>query len=536
LQTNDGLLFFYSFTTKLIDMRLFTCLLVLCLFEFANAQNQVPLISNMTATVSGGQVIVTYDLSDAESNSCEVRLLISSNGGQTFISRAGTITGDVGFPVTPGTGKQVIWNFDTVSNVYAYSLRLVADDRQVPNIQDIVNAVDSNRLRSDLEFVQGIRHYSANPAHLEAVKDTIESRFMASGVATRKQDFTKANYLGQNVIGNKAGLGKEDTSFIIDAHFDSVDDAPGADDNGSGVVGVLEALRVLAPYNFTKTIRFIGFDFEETVGIAGTEGSYRYTQTEIPSWEEIQGVANFEMIGYYTNEPNTQQVPSLFNFIYPTEYNALVADSFRGNFIANVGDGESVAFANAYRDYSAQYVPNLKVTTLIVSGNGLIAPDFRRSDHAWFWDLDVPALLLTDGANFRNHDYHTPNDTLGKLSFTFMSNVVKGTVATIASLAGIQHSSFTDFHLGPLSLPKNTLECDVTLFPNPVKSSLSVNMGGCFEGSFTAQIFDMQGRIAIASTLSGKTIEISTEALPQGVYFAVFQNKQGSIVRKFIKG
>ena len=516
-------------------MKHFTLLLISFVGQLAFGQNLAPVITNLTATVGGGQVSIHYDLSDTESNSCEVKLLLSSNGGQTYIARTGTITGDVGFPVTPGTGKQITWNYDTVSNVYAYSIRLVADDRQLPSIQDIVDGVDSTRLRNDLQFVQGIRHYSANPVHLEAVKDTIESRFIASGINTRKQDFTKANYLGQNVIGRKAGLGNEDTAFIIDAHFDSVDDAPGADDNGSGVVGVLEALRVLAPYNFTKTIRFIGFDFEETVGITGTEGSLKYTQTEIPSWEKLQGVANFEMIGYYTDKPNTQQVPTLFNFVYPAEYTALAADSFRGNFLVNVGDDESSTFAHQYAAYASAYVPALKVTTLVVTGNGLAAPDFRRSDHAWFWDLNIPALLLTDGANFRNHDYHTPNDTLGKLSFTFMSNIVKATVATIATLAGIQHSSFSDFDLAPLSVPKTNLDCIIELFPVPVKSVLSISTGDCFTGDFTLTLMDIQGKEILSKTIKGRNLEVPTDKLPAGVYFAVLQNEQGCITRKFIK-
>ncbi|MES2621787.1 MAG: M28 family peptidase [Bacteroidota bacterium] len=517
-------------------MRLFTFLLISCACHLSYAQNQVPVISNFSASVSGGHVNISYDLSDAESNSCDVKLLISNNGGQTYLSKAGAITGDVGFSITPGTGKQITWNFDTVSNAYAYSLRLVADDRQLPDIQDIVDDVDSNRLRSDLEFVQGVRHYTANPVHLEEVKDTIEYRFNEVGLNTRRHDFTKAGYLGQNIIGRKAGLGKEDTTFIIDAHFDSVDDAPGADDNGSGVVGFLEALRVLAPYNFAKSIRFIGFDFEETVGIAGTEGSLRYTQTEIPSWEKIQGVANFEMIGYYSNKPNSQQVPTGFNQLFPTQYNALAADSFRGNFIVNVGDEESVDFNHAFDSLSGIYVPDLKITSLTLTFNGFFALDFRRSDHANFWDRNIPALLLTDGANFRNLDYHTPDDTLGALSFTFMSNVVKGTVATIATLAGIQHSSYSDFDLTPLSIPRGNLNCEVQLNPVPVKSTLSIMAGDCFEGNFTFRVMDIQGKEVLHKTMTGKyTEEVLIDKLAAGIYFAVLENTKGSVVRKFAK-
>jgi len=368
------------------------------------------------------------------------------------------------------------------------------------------------------------------------VKDTIENRFIEAGLETRKQDFTKAGYLGQNVIGRKAGLGKEDTAFIIDAHFDSVDDAPGADDNGSGVVGVLEALRVLAPYNFSKSIRFIGFDFEETVGIGGTEGSLKYCQNELHTWEKLQGVANFEMIGYYTEQANSQQIPTGFNTLFPTQYNMVQADSFRGNFLCNVGDAESAAFNQAFDSLSHLYVPGLKLISFNLMLNGFIAPDFRRSDHANFWDKDVPALLLTDGANFRNHDYHTPADTLGSLNFTFMSNTVKATVATIATLAGIQHSSFSDIDLAPLSVPRNNLNCEVQLYPVPVKSVLSVSTGDCFEDGFTLRILNIEGREVLNKTVTGKNdTEVLVDKIPAGIYFAVLENSKGKAVRKFTK-
>ena len=56
------------------------------------------------------------------------------------------------------------------------------------------------------------------------------------------------------------------------------------------------------------------------------------------------------------------------------------------------------------------YVPDLRSVPLSVPGNGQIAPDLRRSDHARFWDANIPALMLTDASEFRNTNYHTPAD------------------------------------------------------------------------------------------------------------------------------
>ena len=235
-------------------MKLKSTLFFLGLSVASVAQNQVPAISNVSVVApwNTGQVLIDYDVADNENDNLDIKIAFSADGENNVVS-TGTVTGDVGFPIVPGTGKHIVWNYDTISNVTAYSIRLIADDRQVPSIQDIVDQVDSVLLRNDLEYIASeVRHYSANPTHLEDVKDTIEARFENAGLAVYRQDFDRAGYVGQNIIGKKAGLGSEASTFIIDAHFDTVNDAPGADDNGSGVVGFLEALRVLAPYNFEK--------------------------------------------------------------------------------------------------------------------------------------------------------------------------------------------------------------------------------------------------------------------------------------------
>jgi len=507
----------------------------------AVAQNQTPVISNLSLQVqqANNKVVITYNLADAENNNVDVKLLLSNDGGQNYTAFTGTVTGDVGANIQPGTNKQIEWNYDTVSNVYAYSIRLVADDKQLPDIQDLVDAVDSVRLYNDLLKVQGVRHYSANPAHLEEVKDTIESRFANAGLQTSRHQFarTGTSYPGENIIGRKPGLGEEETVFIIDAHFDSVNNGPGADDNGSGVVGFLEALRVLAPYNFSKTIKFIGFDFEESVGVTGgIYGSREYVQTQLSSWETIEGVINYEMIGYYSEQPNSQQIPAGFSSLFPAQYGVVAADSFRGNFITNVGDEESELFNNAFDSLTQVYVPGLKIISLTLPLNGNIAPDFRRSDHANFWDADLPALMLTDGANFRNTYYHTPADSITKLNFTFMSNVVKASVATLATLAGIQHSSYVDADIIPSGILQNNVTCDIEIFPVSVKNILNIKTGDCFKNNFTLNLINAEGKTIITREETGNKTQLDFSDLPCGIYYLILQNEASRAVKKVIAG
>lgn len=506
------------------------------------AQNQAPQLTNVQVNVpwQANTLTLTYDLSDAEGDAAEVRLLVSNNGGLSYLVNVGTMSGDVGSNITAGTNKQIVWNFDTISNIYAYSLRLVADDGQVPDVQSLVDQVDSVRLYNDLTFIAGVRHYQTNPVHLEAVKDSIESRFVAAGLQTRRQAFQRANYTGHNVIGRKPGFGDEALTYIIDAHFDGVSNAPAADDNGSGVVGVLEALRILQNYNFKRSINFIGFDFEETVGLSGTYGSQMYVQNggRYP-WESIQGVINLECIGYYSNEPNSQSVPTGFGTLFPQQVADLEADGYRGNFIVNTGDTESTEFTNALTSIAGNYVPELKVTTLIVPFNGSIAPDLRRSDHAHFWDVDIPAVMLTDGANLRNPNYHTPNDTIGSINFTFAHNVVKACVATLAELAQLQNSTHVDVDILGAGVGQVDRSCSFQVAPNPSMGEFRVTTGACFSDRAMVTLHSVDGKLVSRGTrrsASAGQINMCFADVPCGIYLLKVEEAGRSALKKVVIG
>src|SRR5690606_13275738 len=151
--------------------------------------------------------------------------------------------------------------------------------------------------------------------------------------ALREQPFAT----GRNLIGRFAGYAEETTTYVLDAHYDTVPNTPGADDNGSGVVGMLEAMHILSPLPSRRTLEFIAFDNEEDL----LTGSTTYVQQGIPAYVQIAGVINFEMIGYYSDQPNSQDVPTGFNQLFPDYYNALAADQFRGNFLAGATNVQS---------------------------------------------------------------------------------------------------------------------------------------------------------------------------------------------------
>lgn len=508
--------------------------LILFIFFAGNvfSQNQPPQISNLNLSVTGDETLtIQYDLFDQENDEVTISLRVKDSAGATYSINTQDATGDIN-TVSPGSGKTIVWKFaDELNTTAEYTIKLVAEDSGFIDIQSIVDQVDSNNLKTDLEFIEGARHRVTGAQQLDMTRDFIEQRFGDYGLNQSIQEFDFGNYTGQNFIGTKSGTTDDETIYICDAHYDSVAQTPGADDNGSGVVGFLEAARILSKYNFKKTIKFIGFDLEE----AGLRGSIAYVQDNISPEEEIAGVLNFEMIGYYTDEPNTQTFPAGFNFLFPDAYADVASQSFKGNFISNLGLVNHGEWAEAYESAATTYVPDLRVVTFLAPQNwATIAPDLGRSDHAPFWEADYSAVQLTGTANFRNPNYHLLGDSISTLDFTFMSNVVKAAVATLAEQAEIHNSSFVEetINITISSIHEPTL-CDFKILSTPVSQLLSINLTNCHSKNLEFSIYDMNGKLMIEKAISQNQnrIDIEVDNWQNGIYL---MKANGHLVNKIV--
>ncbi|MDO8366692.1 MAG: M28 family peptidase, partial [Saprospiraceae bacterium] len=360
--------------------------------------------------------------------------------------------------------------------------------------------------------------------------------FLGAGLHYAEQAVPLGNYSGKNLIGTQPGTASAEKVIINDAHYDTVNNAPGADDNGSGTVGVMEAVRLLSRYPSKKTLRYIGFDLEES----GLLGSVRYVSFGIPAGEQIEGVFNYEMIGYWSNEPNSQTLPPGFSTLFPAAAATVAANQYRGDFITNVGNTASQSLVLLFSNSAQQYVPGLKVISLDVPGDGSIAPDLRRSDHAPFWSAGKKALMLTDGANFRNECYHTPADTLDeKLDFTFMSNVVKATIASMAQLAEMQHGDWaTASFQNNVDVSNPRLPFFLSVYQQDNQLDWLTIEGQCSFGDVILELYDMKGSLLLQEGIvcpdEGSFSQIRLPKLPTGMYIVKFRYPGGIQAQKIL--
>ncbi len=508
---------------------------------YVYTQNTIPVLTIQNVSIDQvlKTITISYDLADAQNQPCEIWLKMSEDGGE-FYSQVPNlnITGDIGLTIPTGTGKNLVWDYSTLTgSISAIKIKLYASDGQPVNIADMVSQIDSNRVKANLTYIEGIRNVTTGLVHLNEVRDSIKTNFLRYELDTETDSFPFISYTGQNFLGRKAGAKDEAITYIMDAHYDGVSNSPAADDNGSGIAGMLEAIRVLSQYEFEHSLRFIAFDFEEP----GLIGSAEYVQSAIKPYENIDGVLNYEMIGYYSNKANSQTIPAGFSTLFPQATQAMLADSSRGNFLFVCGNTNSAAHSTLFVNTSAQYVPALKVIKADVPGTGTIAPDLRRSDHAPFWDASKKALMLTDGADFRNHNYHSPNDTLGALNFTFMSNITKATLATMATLAVPISAGSDSYDLSVVSVADPYhFPAIVKLYPNPTQGKLNVSLKTENNLPVQIEIYDMAGKKLWSTTTTfgqgESTQSYSIQHLPQGCYQLIITSEHHIFSQEFMVG
>ena len=289
--------------------------------------------------------------------------------------------------------------------------------------------VDQERFSADVGAVAGPDRMTGG-AHWQTVQDLCFDRLTELGFDTVRHTYPMGE--GVNVIGVKRGSERPDEEVVVAAHYDAIDPAcTGADDNATGVAGVLEVARVLADVPFPRTLVAACWDEHEVVERAGSRAWVAERATD---GAQFPMTFTFEMIGYTDKRPNTQATQGI-DFAFPAEFNKIKADKFRGDFIALVFNNDVLELATTYAQHLGTH--GVDVVRLGIPDDDLFLEQYknlRRSDHASFWQHGHHGAMVTDTGNFRNPFYHCENgdDGLSTLDMDFAINVVRGTTATVA--------------------------------------------------------------------------------------------------------
>lgn len=265
-----------------------------------------------------------------------------------------------------------------------------------------------------------VKHLSENmrprdfrhPNNLDRVAEYLANELRSTGAEMSSQFFTNSQGRFQNVIASYGKPGSDEV-LVVGAHYDTERDLPGADDNASGIAGLLELGRLLGNSQLEQQILLVAFTLEEPP-FFGTDnmGSAVFADSLKQQDIAVELMISLEMIGYYSDEPGSQAYPlPLMKLIYPDT----------GNFIAVIDknfSSEGQELRESIRKYTD--LPAISIN----------APEFVEgidfSDHRNFWYWNYPAVMVTDTAFLRNLTYHTRHDTADRLDYYRMSQVVLG--------------------------------------------------------------------------------------------------------------
>lgn len=262
-----------------------------------------------------------------------------------------------------------------------------------------------------------------HPENLKRTAEYIESFFKEIDLPVHREPYAYHNVTVNNIVAEISFASQPKKRFLMGAHYDSVAGTVGADDNASAVAVQLETARnlkeMLGNEDLDLAVKFVFFALEEPP-VYGTRhmGSRIYADKARREKEPIDGMICLEMVGYACHQPGCQEYPfPLMFFGYPKQ----------GNYIGIVGNFESRSLAQAIvREFNKNR--DLPVIKLTVPFNGWLMPPVRLSDHASFWDRGFKAVMVTDTAFYRNHNYHMPSDTMDKLDFRFMAELVESLI------------------------------------------------------------------------------------------------------------
>jgi Zn-dependent M28 family amino/carboxypeptidase len=251
-------------------------------------------------------------------------------------------------------------------------------------------------------------------ASLNSAADYIKGKFEASGYTATEQLFTVNGKTYKNIIAI-AGP-KQTKRIVIGAHYDVCGRQPGADDNASGVAGLLECAKIAKENecHLTKQIEFVAYSLEEPPNYAAcTMGSYLHAKSLYDNKIDVECMIALEMIGYFSDEPKSQRYPlGIMKLFYPTT----------GNFITVASTSGSGGFIRTIKKIFNQRTA-IRCCS-VVAPRWLAGVDF--SDHRNYLGFHFKALMITDTAFYRNPGYHTSSDMIETLDFVRMAEVVKG--------------------------------------------------------------------------------------------------------------
>ena len=367
-------------------------------------------------------------------------------------------------------------------------------------IRSLMDSVSIDSIKANIEHLCSYHNRRFDSRYIWEVQDWLTSCYEQFGVDTillhdfkvNKPDYPEET--ADKVIAVQWGTKTPQEFVICGAHYDSWNDdgvdpdtirSPGADDNASGVAGILETARLLSNYTFDRTLIFANWCAEEI----GLIGSAAYAADCAEARMDIVGYFNLDMIGYLKEGTDIH-----VHLMYTTQ------DSLIANYVYNL---------------SHIYFPEMPIHQ-----NWLAWGD---SDYSSFNRNGYPAIHPFEDVHASSPFIHTRNDVLG-LSVNNMNQAKRFTelnLGLVATLAGLNHDGVSENE-----------ENQVAIYPNPAHDAVHILTEN---GLQRVEIYNLLGQAIETFEMNGEDqITIHTSQYNSGIYMVRITTESSVVSKQLI--
>ena len=369
-----------------------------------------------------------------------------------------------------------------------------------PEIRVLMDSVSVDSIKANIEHLCSYHNRRFDSRYIWEVQDWLTSRYEQFGVDTvmlhdfkiHKEGFPEET--ADNILAVQWGTKTPQEFVICGAHYDSWNDdgtdpdtirSPGADDNASGVAGILETARILSNYTFDRSIIYANWCAEEI----GLKGSEAYAHDMAEQGMDIVGYFNLDMTGYLEEGTDIH-----IHLMYTTQ------DSTIANYVFN---------------FSHIYFPEMPIRQ-----NWLAWGD---SDYSSFNRNGYPAVHPFEDVHSSSPFIHSRQDILG-LSVNNLEQSKRFTelnLGLVATLAGINRDGIAENEV-----------VNVIMYPNPANESVTILAD---DNILSVSLYNLLGQQVETKKPGGKNqFTLNTSGYVSGVYVVKIVTEKGMVAKRLV--
>ncbi|MDN3677288.1 M28 family peptidase [Flavobacterium paronense] len=371
----------------------------------------------------------------------------------------------------------------------------------IPYYASVVEQCSQTNITNNLTSYESLGLKKRGTTALQNTLDWLKVQYLGFGytpaqIAEDSYTYSGSTSVCKNLIVTKIGTIYPNTYVIVCGHYDSIG-GTGTNDNGSGLVSILETARLLHNIPTEYSIKFINFSGEED----GLKGSQHFVSAVVNGTTpkmDIRLVINIDEVGGVAGLINDTITCERDQSNNPSSNNALSA-TMTDELINCVGL-YSPLNANLSYAYASDYMS-------FQSNNEIITGLFETNE--------------------TTHK-HTNSDLL-----IYMDPVYNYKVAKALIGATMHFAVATTSTLGNDSFQNDN---QVSFFPSPAKNILNINLGDITDTDYSFSLIDLQGKVVINKQIENAHLieSVSLDGLSKGMYLAVLQTASKRITKKII--